>query len=81
MKYFHQLLAFLLAAVFLVSAVSAAAQQQKSVIVTFPSNTPSYILDQAKEAVLSAGGMITHEYQLIKYVLCSQAALNVPVLS
>jgi hypothetical protein len=72
MNYFHQLLTFLLAAVFLVSAVAAVAQQQKSVIVTFPSDTPSYILDQAKDAVTSAGGMITHEYKIIKYVFPSQ---------
>jgi hypothetical protein len=66
MKYFYQLLAFLFAAIFLISAVSAAARPQKSVIVSFPADTPSYVLEQAKSAVLKAGGMITHEYQIIK---------------
>jgi hypothetical protein len=66
MKYFHQLLTFLFAAVFLISAVAAAVQQQKAVIISYPSNTPSRVLDQAKKAVVKAGGMITHEYQIIK---------------
>ncbi len=39
---------------------------QKSVIVSYPDNTPDRVLDQAKNAIKAAGGMITHEYKLIK---------------
>ncbi|KAK5658604.1 hypothetical protein OQA88_1997 [Cercophora sp. LCS_1] len=39
---------------------------QKSVIITYPENTPDHVLDQAKKAIKDGGGMITHEYQLIK---------------
>jgi hypothetical protein len=66
MKYIHQLLTVLLAAIFLISAVTAVAQPQKSVIVSFPKDTPSEILDKAKNAVIEAGGFITHEYTIIK---------------
>jgi len=73
MKYLHQLIAFLFAAIFLISTVAAVAQQ-KSVIVSFPADTPAHILDQAKSAVLKAGGMITHEYTIIKAFACTGPA-------
>ena len=66
MQYINRLLTFLLAVLFLITVVAAATAQQKSVIISFPSDTPVEILAQAKEAVLKAGGFITHEYQLIK---------------
>lgn len=40
----------------------AVAAEQKAVIVSYPDSTPDSVLDQAKEAILSAGGSITHEY-------------------
>jgi len=51
-----------------ITVVMAAAQPQKSVIVSYPNDTPDNIVDQAKEAILAAGGVITHEYKLIKLV-------------
>ncbi|KAH8904012.1 endopeptidase inhibitor-like protein [Coniochaeta sp. PMI_546] len=39
---------------------------QKSVIVSYPADTPNSVLDQAKDAIKESGGIITHEYQLIK---------------
>jgi hypothetical protein len=63
MKFLYQILTIFLSAVLM---VSAATQPQKSVIVSFPKDTPTDILDKAKEAVLTAGGMITHEYTIIK---------------
>jgi hypothetical protein len=39
---------------------------QKSVIVTYPPETPNSIVDQAKKAIVDAGGIITHDYNLIK---------------
>ncbi|RDL38414.1 Uncharacterized protein BP5553_02754 [Venustampulla echinocandica] len=38
----------------------------KAVIVSYPDDTPDSIVDQAKDAIKAAGGVITHEYQLIK---------------
>lgn len=75
MQYLNRLLTLLLAAIFLIAVVNAATQPQKSVIVSFPSDTPSEILEKAKEAVLKAGGFITHEYQIIKYVQSLTSAL------
>jgi hypothetical protein len=66
MKFIHQLFTFLLAAIFLISAVAAVAQPQKSVIISFPKDTPGDILEKAKNAVKEAGGFITHEYTIIK---------------
>ncbi|TID20164.1 Proteinase inhibitor [Venturia nashicola] len=40
----------------------AAVAQLKSVIVTFPKGTPDNVVTQAREAVIAAGGVITHDY-------------------
>jgi hypothetical protein len=50
----------------LVMGVFSALVPQKSVIVTYPEDTPNHVLDQAMQAIEAAGGMITHEYKLIK---------------
>jgi len=50
----------------LVAFVTAAAQPQKSVIMTWPSDTPYHVIDQARDAIVQAGGVITHEYHIIK---------------
>jgi hypothetical protein len=51
----------------LLSAVNVLAlTPQKAVVVTYPENTPDSVMDQAKQAIINAGGMITHEYKLIK---------------
>ncbi|KAK0704930.1 hypothetical protein B0H67DRAFT_603917 [Lasiosphaeris hirsuta] len=60
-----RLFAFFIAALTLFSGVIAV-DIQKSVIITYPSDTPEAVLDQAKDAIRKAGGIITHEYQLIK---------------
>ncbi len=49
-----------------ITVVLAAAQPQKSVIVSYPNDTPDSIVNQAKDAIVAAGGVITHEYKLIK---------------
>ncbi|KAL2143273.1 hypothetical protein VTI28DRAFT_10580 [Corynascus sepedonium] len=56
---------FLIGALTLVSGVMAA-DVQKSVLVTYPPETPDSVVSQAKQAVVDAGGVITHEYTLIK---------------
>jgi Mrp family chromosome partitioning ATPase len=50
----------------LVAVVLGAAMPQKAVIVSYPDETPDSVVDQAKSAIKAAGGMITHEYKLIK---------------
>jgi hypothetical protein len=39
---------------------------QQAVIVTYTEDTPDYILSDAKDAIIAAGGFITHEYMFIK---------------
>ena len=58
---------FAIASLLTMSAVVLGAQlPQKAVIISYPNETPDHILDQAKDAIKAAGGMITHEYKLIK---------------
>ncbi|QDS76832.1 hypothetical protein FKW77_003020 [Venturia effusa] len=52
----------------------AAVAQQKSVIISFPNSTPDNIVAQAKDAVIAAGGVITHEYNLFKGFACTASA-------
>ena len=60
-----RLLSFLIAALTLVSGVIAV-DIQKSVLITYPPETPDGIVADAKKAIVQAGGTITHEYKLIK---------------
>ncbi|KAF8864292.1 hypothetical protein BDZ45DRAFT_613879 [Acephala macrosclerotiorum] len=39
---------------------------QKNIIVSYDDNVPDSVLSQAMDAIKAAGGMITHEYKLIK---------------
>lgn len=56
--------AYLLGCLFILTVVAIA--PQKAVIVTYPEGTPDSVMDQAKDTIRKAGGMITHEYKLIK---------------
>jgi hypothetical protein len=51
-----------------ITVAMSVAQPQKAVIISYPNDTPDSIVDQAKDAILAAGGVITHEYKLIKLV-------------
>ncbi|KAK3314914.1 hypothetical protein B0H66DRAFT_605831 [Apodospora peruviana] len=61
-----RLFAFFLAALSLLIAGVIAVDIQKSVIITYPESTPDSVLDAAKKAIEDGGGIITHEYHLIK---------------
>ncbi|PVH82790.1 hypothetical protein DL98DRAFT_513513 [Cadophora sp. DSE1049] len=50
----------------LVAVAFAATMPQKAVIISYPDNTPTSVIDDAMTAIKAAGGMITHEYKLIK---------------
>ncbi|KAK4228403.1 hypothetical protein QBC38DRAFT_475189 [Podospora fimiseda] len=56
---------FFLAALTFFSGVIAV-DIQKSVLISYPADTPDSIVTQAKKAIVEAGGIITHEYTLIK---------------
>lgn len=60
--------AFLLATLTLLSG-TAAVDVQKSVLISYPPETPDSIVEEAKKAIVSSGGTVTHEYQLFKYVV------------
>jgi spermidine/putrescine-binding protein len=66
---FPTLHTLLLALFTLFTLVAAATQPQKSVIMTWSSDTPNHVVDQFKDAIVSAGGIITHEYKILKYVI------------
>ncbi|KAI1471505.1 uncharacterized protein F4812DRAFT_181319 [Daldinia caldariorum] len=55
-----------IAAALAVAAGVSAVDIEKSVIVSFPSGTTDDIVNRAKDDIRKAGGVITHEYQLIK---------------
>ncbi|KAI4258178.1 MAG: hypothetical protein LQ352_001335 [Teloschistes flavicans] len=42
------------------------APAERQILVTYPDSTPSSIIQEAKEAIVAAGGKITEEYSLIK---------------
>jgi len=50
----------------LVAIAFAATMPQKAVIISYPDNTPTSVIDDAMAAIKAAGGIITHEYRLIK---------------
>ena len=50
----------------LVAVVMGATMPQKAVIISYPDNTPDSVVNQAMDAIKAAGGMVTHEYKLIK---------------
>lgn len=58
------LFSYLLASLFALTVLAVA--PQKAVLVSYPNDTPDWVMDQAKDTIRKAGGMITHEYQLIK---------------
>ncbi len=63
-----RLFSFFIAALTLFSSVIAV-ELQKSVLITYPPETPDSVVNQAKKAIVDAGGVITHEYTLIKYAV------------
>ncbi|KAK3719638.1 hypothetical protein LTR37_004175 [Vermiconidia calcicola] len=51
---------------FLAVFAAAAHPQQQPVVVSYPKDTPQSVIDKAMAAIKQAGGVITHEYSLIK---------------
>jgi len=60
-----KLIVYLAAALTIISG-SLAVDVQKQVIISYRGDTPDWVIAEAKEAIIKAGGVITHEYNLIK---------------
>jgi Mrp family chromosome partitioning ATPase len=58
------LLTYLLGCLFALTVFAIA--PQKAVVVTYPEDTPDSVMDQAKDTIRKAGGIITHDYKIIK---------------
>lgn len=50
----------------LLVAFAMAVAPQRSVIISWPNETPDQIVEDAKEAIRKAQGEVTHEYNIIK---------------
>ncbi|KAI9689454.1 MAG: hypothetical protein M1822_010105 [Bathelium mastoideum] len=59
---------------FLAASVLAQTAPQKAVMVTYKQDTPNSVLEQAKAAIEQAGGLVTHEFKLIKGFAASAPA-------
>ncbi|KAK6435640.1 hypothetical protein LTR95_008172 [Oleoguttula sp. CCFEE 5521] len=44
----------------------SATTPQRPIVVSYPAGTPDYVIQEAIDAIKNAGGLITHEYKLIK---------------
>ncbi|EHA48291.1 hypothetical protein MCOR27_006109 [Pyricularia oryzae] len=60
-----KLFAYIIAALTLVST-GLAVEVKKQVIITYPSETPDSVVQNAKDKITESGGVITHSYDLIK---------------
>ncbi|KAH7411905.1 hypothetical protein DE146DRAFT_258090 [Phaeosphaeria sp. MPI-PUGE-AT-0046c] len=58
----------------LLAAFAMAAETQKSVIMSWPNETPDSVVEAAKQAIIDAKGTITHEYNIIKGFACTGPA-------
>jgi len=50
----------------LLAVTVSAVAPQKAIIVTYPEHTPNSVVQDAMNAIIEAGGVITHEYNLFK---------------
>jgi|TARA_R110002003_G_scaffold1048_18_gene22319 hypothetical protein len=46
----------------LLAAFAMAVAPHKSVIMSWPNDTPDSVVEEAKQAIIAAKGVITHEY-------------------
>ncbi|KAF2792153.1 hypothetical protein K505DRAFT_308170 [Melanomma pulvis-pyrius CBS 109.77] len=69
---------FLLA---LVTASAMAVAPHKSVIISYPNDTPQSVVDDAMESIEKAGGKITHKYNIIKGFACEAPVSSLETVS
>ncbi|KAF2129134.1 hypothetical protein P153DRAFT_367406 [Dothidotthia symphoricarpi CBS 119687] len=65
----------------LFATFAMAAVPQKSVIISWPNETPDHVVEEAKEAIRKANGVITHEYNIIKGFACQAPATALEFVS
>lgn len=61
-----------------VLASAAPIEKQKQVIVSYPNETPNWVIDQAMQAVRDGGGIVTNQFELIKYAISGASANHYP---
>ncbi|PGG95628.1 hypothetical protein GX51_08196 [Blastomyces parvus] len=66
---------------FVATVAFAAAGPEKAVLVSYPPDTPSSIIDDAIKAVQDAGGAITHRFELIKGFAATAPAAALDMIS
>ncbi|KAF1831042.1 hypothetical protein BDW02DRAFT_572389 [Decorospora gaudefroyi] len=65
----------------LLATFAMAAAPHRSVIISWPNDTPDEIVEQSKEAIRKAKGVITHEYNIIKGFAATAPASALEVVS
>lgn len=66
------LLAFLCLLAFGVNGL----EPQRQVLITYPNDAPQSDLDEYKDAIEAAGGVVLHEFELIKYGIAGPRPLK-----
>ncbi|KAK5107121.1 hypothetical protein LTR62_001711 [Meristemomyces frigidus] len=64
----------LLLASFAAISLASTPQDHNQVIVSYPKDTPTAVIEEAMEAIRKAGGTIEHEYSLIKGFVAKTSA-------
>ncbi|CAA9963695.1 hypothetical protein P3342_009975 [Pyrenophora teres f. teres] len=54
---------------------------QRSVIISWPKGTPNKIVQQGKEAIIKAGGIVTHEYNIIQAIAATAPSTALEMVS
>ncbi|KAI4662852.1 uncharacterized protein J4E79_004163 [Alternaria viburni] len=65
----------------LLAAFVMASAPHRSVIISWPNDTPDDIVEQSKEAIRQAKGVITHEYNIIKGFAATAPAAALDMVS
>ncbi|KIW13648.1 hypothetical protein PV08_08839 [Exophiala spinifera] len=64
-----------------VAYVFALSAHQKPVVISYPADTPPSVIEKAMEEVEKDGGIITHEYSLIKGFAAKVASATLDKIS
>ena len=66
--------ALLSVATALLASSAMAVAPHRQVIMSWPNDTPDSVVEAAKQAIIDAKGVITHEYNIIKGFACHAPA-------
>ncbi|KAH8726073.1 hypothetical protein GQ44DRAFT_614557 [Phaeosphaeriaceae sp. PMI808] len=65
----------------LLATLTMAVAPHKSVIMSWPNDTPDSVIEAAKQKIIDGNGVITHEYNIIKGFACHAPASVFEVVS